>query len=482
MFTIEMMKYFKLKRWWWWLIAALVVVALLWWWLREPAAPTDRVTVAPSDVEQIVTVIGTVAAATDTSLAFETAGRVVATPVVVGQTVKTGEALIRLDTATLEAQLAAARAAVALKRAEAGNTSVNVSEVTKEQDQLVMSAYRTLLSSNLVAVPSSANYDLTSPLITGRYTGSEGQYKIRILRKTGGVDDFELLTFGAERSGPILIEDNEPTPFGTQGLFISFPDDVLNYNDTTWYVDIPNRSSSDYAANYNAYREAMRTRDRVISEAEARVTGKLTGLTVAEAEVAQAEAEVRRLEQEIAQRTLRSPIDGVVALQDAEVGELVSAGVVVAKVISANNFEIESKVPEAEIAKLAVGNKGTATLDAYGEALRLPVTVTQIDPAETVVNDVATYKITVQFDSRDERIRSGMTANVNINSASSNNALAIPVRALIYDDRGPAVYVATATGSEKRSVTTGILGVNGLIEILSGLEAGEVVLTDPPRE
>src|SRR5690242_21329456 len=45
------------------------------------------------------------------------------------------------------------------------------------------------------------------------------------------------------------------TPLGTKGLYISFPDSINSYNETVWFIDIPNKSSSSYLANLSRSEE-----------------------------------------------------------------------------------------------------------------------------------------------------------------------------------------------------------------------------------
>ena len=52
-------------------------------------------------------------------------------------------------------------------------------------------------------------------------------------------------------------------------------------------------------------------------------------------------------------------------------------------------------MPEADIAKVAIGDLASSTLDAYGSYVDFPAQVTMIDPAETVIEGVPTYKVTL---------------------------------------------------------------------------------------
>ncbi len=193
-----------------------------------------------------------------------------------------------------------------------------------------------------------------------------------------------------------------------------------------------------------------------------------------EAQVEKAQANVLDYEAQLAKTIIRSPIDGVISKQDAKVGEIFSANENIVSVISANKFEIESNVPEADIAKLKIGDSAKITLDAYGDSVIFNAKVVKIDPAETIIEGVATHKTTFQFDEEDDRIKSGMTANIDILTDKRENVLVIPQRAVAARDTSKFVLVDKGTKDfEERKIETGLRGSDGNVEVISGLSEGE---------
>ena len=147
---------------------------------------------------------------------------------------------------------------------------------------------------------------------------------------------------------------------------------------------------------------------------EARVQQAMSVLQTQQARVRQSLAEVDRLAAQLSNFVIRAPFDGVVTNQEAKKGEIVSANVPLITIISPTAFQIEANVPEADIAKIKIDNQAQLTLDAYGESVTYAASVLQIDPAQTTVEGVATYKVTLRFADQDERVRSWMTANLII--------------------------------------------------------------------
>jgi len=174
--------------------------------------------------------------------------------------------------------------------------------------------------------------------------------------------------------------------------------------------------------------------------------------------------------------SIRAPISGTVTKQDAKAGEIVSANTPLVSLISASQFEIEANIPEADIAKVKIGNTAKVTLDAYGNDASFDVKITAIDPAETVVDGVATYKTTFQFIDRDERVKSGMTANIDISTEKREGVIVIPQRAVATQNGDKIVRILNSETPKEVKVKTGLRGSDGNIEIIEGVNEGDTVI------
>ena len=433
-------------------------------------------TVSAGAFVQEVAVSGKVEAADSVAMSFEETGRISRVYVGVGDKVSTGDALAAIASESIAARLAAARAEEARRRVERANQQVNLAEVEAQQNTKVGNAYRTLLSSDLESVPQSDTYGVAAPSITGLYVGDvEGRYKFRI-ESVAGTKQYRLHTFDLENADEVRVSETAPTALGTKGLYVSFPDGLSQYADTTWYVNVPNVKSGSYAENFNAYQQALRERTRAIEEAKSQLAGRNEGTTIADAVLAGARAEVARLEAELKRYTLRAPFDGVVTSVDIEVGDTASQGISAVTVMSADDLEIESFVPEINISYLEVGDRAVVTLEAYGESVPFAARVVAIDPAETVRDGVSTYRVILHFDEEDERLKSGMTANIVITTDERENVISVPQGAV--ERKGGKVFVTVRSGEEdvRREVMTGPVSSLGMIEIISGLSVGEVIV------
>jgi len=236
-------------------------------------------------------------------------------------------------------------------------------------------------------------------------------------------------------------------------------------------------------------RNAGYTDDQIKAQ-EAAVSQAKASMASQKAMINQAYANAQRYQAELDKTVLVSPLNGIVTQIDAKVGEIVfpttaaPKQTALATVMSEGNFQIEANVAEVDIAKVKLGDKAKVTLDAYGNDVGFEATVTKIDPAETLVEGVSTYKTTFQFTQQDERVKSGMTANLDILTDKRENVIVIPQRAVTAKDgeRTVRLLVPNQDASEPPTlkevpVKTGLRGTAGQIEIIEGVNEGDKVVT-----
>jgi HlyD family secretion protein len=265
-------------------------------------------------------------------------------------------------------------------------------------------------------------------------------------------------------------------------MVISFLNDVsaaVNDFETNSYLS--QTMIDSYKAAVSVARQNVNNASGGLIQAEQGFLADLSDAPVQAARVLAAEATVANYQARIAKMILRSPISGIVSKQDAKVGEALSPNTQVASVISSNR-KIEAYVPEVSVAGIVIGAPAVVTLDAYGDDVKFNARISRIDPRETVRDGVSTYKIELVFNIPDERARSGMTTNISIESMRKANVLSIPERAVSREGDVRKVLVKGADEEVREvEVTTGVSDTDGNIEIVSGLEEGDIVLINPVK-
>ncbi len=203
-------------------------------------------------------------------------------------------------------------------------------------------------------------------------------------------------------------------------------------------------------------------------------------IELAQAEVERARANITLLEDKIAKSVIKAPFNGQITRINYEEGEQIPPNSPVLKVLNEANHKIEVDISEVDIAKVNLNDNVTITLDAFGEKEKFQGEVHSVDPAETIIQDVVYYEVTIYFtesENKLKKIKPGMTANITIHTDQKNNVLAIPSRAVIKKEKGKIVRVLKEGESKEKKVKTGLRGDNGMTEIVSGLEGGEEIIT-----
>jgi multidrug efflux pump subunit AcrA (membrane-fusion protein) len=270
-------------------------------------------------------------------LAFSKAGRLGAISVTAGSLVKKGDVLASLDASDSLGTVNQAKGALELAKAQYASMDVQYTNAKKQQDTLVANAYRTLLSSNLVAVAKDISVDVSSsqtPQISGTYIcDKEGSYEIDLY--ASGVPSGYSYTFGGLEKGVGNVMYSTPQLLGSCGLFIQFPAGY-SYGFVQWIIDIPNIRSASYVANKNAYDLAVATRDQVLKQFEANLGANSSyNANIAQAAVDSAQGAYETALAAYRNNLIIAPMDGVVTFVDSnlKIGQSVVANKTVITII-----------------------------------------------------------------------------------------------------------------------------------------------------
>ena len=223
-------------------------------------------------------------------------------------------------------------------------------------------------------------------------------------------------------------------------------------------------------------------------------------LAIQRANIQSAQASVGSAAAQLSRTIIRAPFDGVITKVDIKEGEISSPNTPVISMLNDGEYQIETFVSENDIAKLQVNQSAKITLDAYGRDVFFDAMVISVDPAETLKDGVSTYRTKIQFVGKDEKVKSGMTANIDIETNRRVDILQIPQLAVVLEsgvkkariltDATCAELATTTTpvlspkcaesleskNSTLVSIETGEISTTGDIEILSGITKGQTII------
>jgi len=214
-----------------------------------------------------------------------------------------------------------------------------------------------------------------------------------------------------------------------------------------------------------------------IASQEALYKQSLASAEAQKAMVKSAEAGILNIQAQLGKTYLKAPMNGQITLLEAKLGEIITANKTIAKIISKNNYQIEANVPEVDIANIKINDPATITLDAYSSDQKFLAKVIKIDPAETMIDNVPTYKITLEFNENNDLIRPGMTADTDILTAEINAVLFIPQRAILRKNNERLVRILKNDQTiEEKIIQVGLKSSDGNIEIKSGLNENDLII------
>jgi macrolide-specific efflux system membrane fusion protein len=246
-------------------------------------------------------------------------------------------------------------------------------------------------------------------------------------------------------------------------------------------------STTDLQAQVDDASRAVGTANLQLEQAQTQLDNATTtdtirqariGLYNAESGVAHARTTLTALQVQLKLATLTAPVAGIVTAVSIQVGVDAPSGVAIT--LAGGTLEVTTSVVESDVASISVGQAATVAIAALNGA-SIDGTVASIAPAASSgssgSSSVVSFAVEVALTNPPAGLRSGMTADVTITTASATGVLAIPARALTGTAGAYRVRVLAADGSVSTKVVTVGLITSSLVEVKSGLQAGDRVVT-----
>lgn len=203
-----------------------------------------------------------------------------------------------------------------------------------------------------------------------------------------------------------------------------------------------------------------------------RLTDSPLTLTIEELRL-QREASAKELEEAKQQREnliIVAPCDGTVATLDVEEGDEITSGTLIGSILQGEDMNLTIAVDELDVVQVEIGQPVSITIDALS-SLELAGEVYKIAPVGNNSGGVTTYDVELTFDAAGTGVRSGMNATGEIEVASADDVLYVPVEALMTIKNQTYVMVAdggttvladaaqsAASGSQRGSRGQGMQG------------------------
>lgn len=370
----------------------------------------------PADFEET----GSFVADETSDIAPPVAGRVIATPVNIGDRVKDGQVICELDHRDAELKLQQARAQMAESTASVRQARSRIGLGTATQDGLFEAS----------RVPEVA--------------AAQANYQMALAQA-------KLAAADAQRYANLIA---------TGDVSKSAYDKARTQQETAEAQ--ANSARQQYEAAANAARQSY----EVVSTSEA-------SLDSMRAQLAQAEKAV-------ADTTIRAPFDGYITARPVAAGEYVALTAKIATIVRIGSLKLQLQTPEQRASLAHLGDAVTARVDAY-PGRDFPGTVSAIN--QSVDPNSRIFILEARFDNPDAALKPGMFASARVRQPGGTNGIFIPQAAVVRDKTTDSNQVFVVQDGKARLRVVSVGDPDGdSIRILSGVAAGDVVATSNRSE
>jgi membrane fusion protein (multidrug efflux system) len=202
----------------------------------------------------------------------------------------------------------------------------------------------------------------------------------------------------------------------------------------------------------------------------------------AAAKATQAAADVANVRAVIARKTIRAPFTGRVGIRQVDLGEVLQPGTPIVSLQSSDPIYIDFSLPQQALSQIEPGHTATIESDGFpGETWEGTIEVVDAEV------DIGTrnFRVRAIVDNPDGRLRTGMFVDVRVVQPEARELLAIPASAVLFAPYGDSVYVIkeqeTESGEKQHVAEQAFVRLGerrgDLVAVLSGLEAGDIVVS-----
>ena len=211
--------------------------------------------------------------------------------------------------------------------------------------------------------------------------------------------------------------------------------------------------------------------DRISKLAEKKIAA-VTDLDKVNAQLKALKSQFNEAKLALERTSIKAPISGRLNEMEAKVGDWMGVDKPVAQILQIGNVKVTVGIPESDVASVFDLKEANITIEALGN---LSVKGKKIFLSHSPGTMARLYNLELAVPNPDGKILPGMFARVEIVKKTFDNAIVIPLYAVITQQNDRFVYVEKNGTAEKRNVQLGL--ISGLeIQVTSGLEPGDHVI------
>lgn len=294
--------------------------------------------------------------------------------------------------------------------------------------------------------------------------------------------EVDVSSKGMGRLGTVKVELGDTVKEGQLLASLEARDVALSIKQAE--AQLASAKANKSQADLDAARIGKLSAEGVSTETE--LTSTQTRQTLAGSSLEAAEATLALSRESLRNATIKSPVAGVIVRRSAEIGQTVSPGAPLFTIHDTTMMSLEAGIAERDLSRVRVGQSVAMTVEAYPGVVfegKVKVIGRALDPQTRKV------PLKIEFDNADGRLLSQMYARARLGVETHPSAMLIPEDALLDVDPTSApssqpagageareVFVVKGDVAERRRIQVGAI-VDGVAEVLTGLAAGDQVVT-----
>jgi len=472
-----------------WIIIGAVVLIIVGYFavksfLKNPIDSYITEKASKGEVSQEISETGSVKATENLNLGFKITGKIARVDVSVGDSVRKGDILAELNLAQLSSQQRNAQAALDVAKNQYDKLLRGaISEDIKIYEDAVISAQHDLDSAqnSSVNVLNDAytkiyNSYTAAISIKSSYFSASDQEGIKVQDSVSNINE-NMQSAKSQMAASLNNVYNDLKIIREQcdqGVYYSRVSsaDKATLDAHKGYINTALTNVTNSQQEINSYKIALQKAKDNLSLQTA--GPRQEDIDIYRAQMQQAQANLDSYQSQTNDGYLRSPINGRITEINAKRGETVSPGSSVINLLSSEPFQIKANIYEQDIVNVKQSDVVKISLVAFPKQT-FEGKVIAIYPAEKIIDNVVYYEVTIDFPNQPEGIKSGMTADIVIETNKKEDVLRISKSAVENIDGKEIVQIANKKKIEDRQITTGLEG-NDFVEVLSGLSEGDEIV------
>ena len=467
-------------------LTGVIIILGLFFILRSffQTSSAETFTVTLGDLEQIITVSGKIIPTQEVDLSFEVSGKINEVLVDVGDRVKSGQILARIDSGEIDNQILESQAFLdgeLIRLNELTSDTLSENQLKNKKIELLSILKKTYITADdtirnkidlLVEDPNSRFPEFTKSLSDYflRQDISKQRYELGI-----SLDDW--LIYNNQLSVNNInfenIDYNLIQLKKVESLLEKISQGSVDFNPNS---TVSQSQIDSYISTVSSSRNTIASLGVEINQASESLRSLQASLPIQQSNLRSAEANFEKLSSRIDKYVLTAPFDGVITDSHINVGEISELGKTALSIFGDSGLEIETFIPEVLVAGVNIGDTGRLKLDAFGESVLFDVIISHVDPRETEKDGLTTYKTLLDFVNDNLDIKPGMTAEVDIIKNKTENVLMIPSHLVMDNNDGSYVLLLDEGRVVEKKIEVGFSNGKGSISILSGLVEGDKVV------